>query len=72
MIFVKWWAGILLFLFTLIQIFEDKFSLNTKKRVPVYINGIVIFIVIYILSNYWLPLGPEKGVIRNIKSDIYY
>jgi len=27
--------------------------------------GLIVFIVAYILTDYWLPLGPEKGVVLN-------
>ncbi len=38
---------------------------HAKKRMPLALNLIALLVIITVLSNHWLPLGPGKGVTRN-------
>jgi len=64
-IYIKWWVGLLVLAFSIYKLMEEKVPENLQKRLPKYLNYLVIFIVTYLLSNHWLPLGPEKGILRN-------
>ena len=33
---------------------------------PLVLTGVLVFVVGLILTNHWLPLGPEKGLFSMI------
>ncbi|MGD9487777.1 MAG: efflux RND transporter permease subunit [Calditrichaceae bacterium] len=81
MILLPWWIGMIVILIGVYHLFitgaadksgsEDEYirmgqSLKIKKsRLPYISNGLVILLVIIFLTDHWLPLGPEKGLVRN-------
>lgn len=63
---VKWYAGLVIILAGLYQLFASMIPDNIKKLTPYITSGIIIFIFTAILSSHWLPMGPEQGIMRNI------
>jgi Cu(I)/Ag(I) efflux system membrane protein CusA/SilA len=39
---------------------------SIKDKTPAIINIAVLVLVILLLSEHWLPLGPERGLVRNL------
>jgi Cu(I)/Ag(I) efflux system membrane protein CusA/SilA len=37
-----------------------------RARAPTAMNLIALFLVVFILTDHWMPLGPERGLIRNM------
>jgi Cu(I)/Ag(I) efflux system membrane protein CusA/SilA len=37
-----------------------------REKTPMAMNVVVLAVVILLLTEHWLPLGPEKGLIRNL------
>ncbi|MHC5059755.1 MAG: efflux RND transporter permease subunit [Planctomycetota bacterium] len=50
----------------LYHLFHDKVPAKTKGRLPTIANILAIAIVGIILTSHWLPLGADKGLIRNL------
>ena len=63
---VSWWLGLLIILFGVYHLFEQKLSPRIVKTVVYTTLGLTVFVVAYILAEHWLPLGPEKGVLLNL------
>jgi len=61
----KWWIGLIIVLISFYGFLEPFISDKVKKFVPFLTSAIPIFIVMIILSNHWVPLGVDKGIIRN-------
>jgi Cu(I)/Ag(I) efflux system membrane protein CusA/SilA len=68
-IFLAWWVGFIILIAGLINIFGEKirgsFGAFLQKRKLTIINGLLILGVGILLTEHWLPLGPEKGAVRN-------
>ncbi len=62
---VKWYLGVIIVLLGVYHLFVPRIPQAIRNAAP-YITSIaaIIFIVI-ILSEYWLPMGPEQGIARN-------
>ncbi|MBL4885972.1 MAG: efflux RND transporter permease subunit, partial [Planctomycetaceae bacterium] len=63
---IPWWCGIILAGTGVFKLFETRMSAKVKKLGPMFANSIAILVVGVLLTTHWLPLGPEKGMIRNI------
>ncbi|MBW2221463.1 MAG: efflux RND transporter permease subunit, partial [Deltaproteobacteria bacterium] len=60
---ITWWAGMLITLIGAYRICEGFIPKHIKRWVPWAVNGLAVFVVAILLSEHWLPLGPEKGLI---------
>ncbi len=63
---LAWWAGLLLALFGLYRLIEKHIPERTKSFGPRVAIVIVIVVVGGFLTKDWNPLGPERGMIRNL------
>ncbi|MCD6460044.1 efflux RND transporter permease subunit [bacterium] len=59
-------GGAVLVLFGIYRLFEHRAGESIKRMAPYAGSIIVIILVGIVLSVYWEPLGPEKGLFRNI------
>ena len=64
--FQWWWPGFLLVLVGAYLIAAPSLPPYVKKLVPWLANGIVVSAVAVVLAQAWLPIGPEKGLVRNL------
>jgi len=64
--FVSWWAGLLLSGFGIYKLCEPLIPRPVARRVPLLVTGTAVLAVGVILSERWVPLGPEKGLITNL------
>lgn len=61
-----WWAGAIIGGVGLFRLVEE-FLPESKRRFGKYIvSGAAAAVVGVILASHWLPLGPEKGLVRNV------
>ena len=58
-------SGIALVLFAVYWMFEARIPEGVRKLAPWVVNGVVVLLVGVLLSRYWEPLGPERGLLRN-------
>ncbi len=63
---LPWWSGMIMAGTGVFKLLEPRMSPNIKKMGPLLANSVAIVVVALILTFHWLPLGPEKGMIRNI------
>lgn len=63
----SWWllAGIFI-LFGIYRFFEHFIPEKIRSKVPWLYNMLAILLVIVLLANHWVPLGPDKGTLRNL------
>ncbi|MEJ2635697.1 MAG: efflux RND transporter permease subunit [Calditrichia bacterium] len=67
MFLIAWWVGLLLIFLGAWHLWRPRLLPKTdKKWLPYVTNGFAILLVIILLANNWLPLGPEKGTFLNI------
>ncbi len=61
-----WWPGGLLILIGAYLVADPFLPRVVKKLIPWFANGIVVCAVAIVLAQVWLPIGPEKGLVRNL------
>jgi copper/silver efflux system protein len=66
MIWLPWWAGTILFSIAVWHLLGDHVPARFGRYGPWIANGIAVLIVGVLLTEDWLPLGPEKGMLRNL------
>ncbi len=64
-VFLTWWIGVIIILIGLYYLCEGMLPEGVKRWIPWGANGLALLTVVIILSGHWLPLGPEKGLLRN-------
>ncbi|WP_233215834.1 efflux RND transporter permease subunit [Rhodopirellula bahusiensis] len=65
-VLVSWWAGVIIAGLGIYKLLEERISTKYQKMGPMIANVIAVLVVAFILAEHWLPLGPEKGMIRNL------
>ncbi|MBI4559623.1 MAG: efflux RND transporter permease subunit [Candidatus Hydrogenedentes bacterium] len=63
---VAWWAGLVIIGFSLYYLFVDRLPERYRKFGPWVANGVALLLVGIVLTNHWLPLGPDKGLALNL------
>jgi len=64
-IWLSWWIGVLIAAIGLYHLLSEHVPQRLRGRLPLIANVVAILLVGVILTSHWLPLGPEKGTIRN-------
>ncbi|WP_442506371.1 efflux RND transporter permease subunit [Novipirellula sp. SH528] len=65
-VLVSWWAGAIIAGLGLYKLLEDRIPAKFQRSGPMIANALAVIVVTYILAEHWLPLGPEKGIVRNL------
>ena len=72
-VWLAWWAGVILVALGVYKLAEESLPAHLehwKQRMHhsgvLLANGTAVLFVGILLTEDWLPLGPEKGVIRNL------
>ena len=65
-ILVSWWAGAIIASLGLYKFLEARIPSKFQKFAPMIASALAVIVVTYILAENWLPLGPEKGMLRNL------
>ncbi|MCH7925103.1 MAG: efflux RND transporter permease subunit, partial [Planctomycetes bacterium] len=60
-----WWPGAILVLIGAYGSIEPKLPQFLRKLGPLLANTVVVGAVLLLLTQSWLPIGPEKGLWRN-------
>jgi copper/silver efflux system protein len=63
---VAWWLGVILIYVALRKLLDMKLTQRAGAWLKRVENVAVLAIVVVFLATQWLPLGPEKGELRNI------
>ncbi len=61
----SWWIGTVIILIGLYYIFKRNIPERINRLVMVYSNYFCALIVAVLLADHWLPLGPQKGFLKN-------
>ena len=61
-----WWSGVVLLIAGAYWITSDILPPRLRSLAPWVINAIAVLAVGFLLTSHWLPLGPEKGLWRNL------
>jgi Cu(I)/Ag(I) efflux system membrane protein CusA/SilA len=62
---LSWWIGVIVGAIGLYHLLSERVPQKVRGRLPLIANVIAVLLVGIILTNHWLPLGPDKGTIRN-------
>jgi Cu(I)/Ag(I) efflux system membrane protein CusA/SilA len=63
---LNWWTGILIGAIALYHLISNRVPKKVEGLLPVLANILAVIVVGIILTSHWLPLGPVKGLARNI------
>lgn len=63
---VSWWAGGIIALIGAYHLMGSRVPEKHRERIGRSVNWVAIVAVLLYLTSHWLPLGPEKGFLRNI------
>jgi Cu(I)/Ag(I) efflux system membrane protein CusA/SilA len=63
---VAWWAGLLLVFFGAYYLFREKIPKRVLRFDAWTASAIAVLVVGVLLTEYWEPLGPERGLLRNL------
>lgn len=66
MYFVTWWVGAIVAALGVYKLMEERIPANYHKLAPYAASAVAVLVVGVLLTDHWLPLGPEKGLIRNL------
>ena len=65
-IWIAWWAGVLIGLFGVYYFIKSVVPGRVEKVVPWIANLLIVALVGLLLTGNWMPLGPDKGLVRNL------
>ncbi len=65
-VMLNWWIGCIIFAFGMYRLCEHKIPDHIRRVMPRIAICLAVLLVGIVLSNHWLPLGPEKGLIINM------
>ncbi len=63
--FIIGFGGVVFLLFAVYGFVQDKISESLKRKVPLVASLLIVTFIVVLLSSYWEPLGPQRGMIRN-------
>jgi Cu(I)/Ag(I) efflux system membrane protein CusA/SilA len=63
---LTWWIGALIGAIALYHLSRDYVPKRMNSLLPLIANAIVVVLVGIILTNHWLPLGSDRGMVRNL------
>ncbi|MFQ5599750.1 MAG: efflux RND transporter permease subunit, partial [Candidatus Krumholzibacteriia bacterium] len=63
---ISTWGGAMLIAAGLVDLFADRLPRRVRGRVPLAASLLAVLLVGVILTEHWLPLGPGRGLIRNL------
>jgi len=63
---VAWWAGAIVIGLAAYGLAENSIPPAWRRYAPWLANSLAVLVVGFLLTHDWLPLGPEKGIFRNL------
>ncbi|MHC4399006.1 MAG: efflux RND transporter permease subunit [Planctomycetota bacterium] len=64
--FFSWWVALILILWGASIIVRDRLPERFSRWLPRAANVVALAVVLVFLTQHWMPLGPEKGLARNL------
>ena len=65
-ILLTWWVGIIVGVIGVYHLLHERLPRRLHGRLPIAANILAVVCVGVILTRHWLPLGPVKGLARNL------
>ncbi len=65
-VWVSWWVGAIAVALGVYYLAEESLPARIRRFTPLVASGAAIVLVGTMLTEHWLPLGPEKGMIDNL------
>ena len=65
-IWSAWWVAVLVGAIAVYHLLRDYIPKRANSLIALIANGIAVVLVGIVLANHWLPLGAEKGAVRNL------
>ena len=65
-VWLAWWAGVLIGAIAVYHLSRDYIPKKANSLVSLTANAAAVLLVGFILTNHWLPLGADKGTIKNL------
>ncbi|UCE99169.1 MAG: efflux RND transporter permease subunit [Planctomycetota bacterium] len=63
---LAWWIGVVIAAIGLYHLLRTRIPEKVNSSMPLITNVAAIVLVGVILTGHWLPLGPAKGLVRNL------
>jgi len=63
---LTWWIGVLIGAIAIYHLSRDYIPKRMNNLLPIIANALAVILVGVILANHWLPLGSDKGILRNL------
>ena len=63
---LTWWIGALIGAIALYHLSRDYIPKRINGWLPLIANAAAVILVGIILTNHWLPLGSDRGMVRNL------
>jgi len=63
---LTWWIGVLIGAIAIYHLSRDYIPKRMNSLMPIIANALAVVLVGIILANHWLPLGSDKGLLRNL------
>lgn len=61
----SWLIGAPLIFVAIVKTISQALPKYIQDKIPIFFNIVALIFVTYLLTSHWLPLGPEKGLVRN-------
>ncbi len=65
-IVAAWWIGVVLAVVGLYHLTRDPLPARARIAMPLLANALAVVLVGVVLTQYWLPMGPVAGFVRNL------
>ncbi len=65
-IWIAWWVGAILIAAAAVAALREKIPQRIRRRLPWVGNVAITLVVASFLTRHWLPLGVERGLLRNL------
>jgi copper/silver efflux system protein len=63
---ISWWIGAAVIFMAAVKLASLFLPAYWREKIPVFLNLAALGFVIVLLTEHWLPLGPDKGIVRNV------
>lgn len=63
---VSWWIGCAVILVAAVRVVSYYLPATLQEKTPTVLNLVALGLVVVILTEHWLPLGPGPGFVRNL------
>jgi len=63
---ISWWIGAAVILVAAVRAVSHYLPPRVQEKVPTALNVVALGLVVVLLTEHWLPLGPAAGFVRNL------